>query len=611
MSQDSKKAVMQTIKNRNYLNKDFDSLRRDLETYARTFFPNVAKDYTEAGLLGMMLDLAAYVGDVNSYYLDHQFLENFADTSIEDDNIERHLEAAGVPIVGASPAVVNVAFLVKVPALGVGVVDETALPVISAGTVVVSNNGVEFELTENIDFSERDQAGNLLASISIGNKNANNDPTSYILSRSGICISGFTAVQSFSVGAFSPFKQFTLSNENVTDIVRVTDSNGNEYYEVEALTQDTVYKAIKNYKNDNRLVEDTIVPTPAPYRYIKKTSIATRLTTLTFGGGNAETLEDDIIPDPSEFALPLYGKKTISRFTLDPNALLKTTTLGIVAPNTTIKIEYRYGGGIQHNVESGAIRTVRRLDMFFPNGAQASVAQQVRASLDVINEQRASGGAEAPTVDQLKGLIPAFKSAQGRIVTKQDTLARIYTMPSNFGRVYRASIQPNPNNPLASRLFVICKNADEQLITAPDALKNNLATYLNEYRMITDAIDILDARIINLRLQFSIVTDPSMNRQLIIKNVLEKVRSYFSTRNFDIDQPIVIGDVQNIIYNTAGIISVPTIQFENVFGNVQNRSYSSEQFDVPANTTRGILLAPPGGIFEIKFPEFDIVATAV
>lgn len=611
MAQDSKKAVLQTIKNRNYLNKDFDALRSDLQNYARTFFPDVAKDYTESGLLGMMLDLAAYVGDVQSYYLDHQFLENFPDTSIENDNIERHLEQAGVPIVGASPAVVEVTFLVKVPALGVGIVDTSALPVIAAGTVVVSNDGVEFELTENIDFSERDNNGNLIAGLTIGNKNSNNDPTSYILSRRGICISGFTARQSFSVGTFQPFKQFTLSNENVTQVVKVTDSNANEYFEVEALTQDTVYRAIKNYKNDNRLVEDTIVPTPAPYRYIKKASIATRLTTLTFGGGNAETLDDDIIPDPSQFAVPLYGKRTISRFTIDPNNLLKTTTLGIVAPNTTITVEYRYGGGLRHNVEAGAIRSIRRLDMFFPAGPIPSVAQQVRASLDVTNEERASGGAEAPTTEQLKALIPAFKQAQGRIVTKQDTLARIYTMPSNFGRVYRASIQPNPNNPLASRLFVICKNADEQLITAPDTLKDNLATYLNEYRMITDAIDILDARIINLKLQFSLVVDPTVNRQLVIKNVLEKVRSYFSTRNFDIDQPIVMADIQNVIYNTAGVVSVVSLQFENMHGSIDNRLYSTEQFDVPANTTRGIILPPPGGIFEIKFAEFDIVATAV
>lgn len=611
MAQDSKKAILKSIKNRTYLNKDFDSLRSDLQNYARTYFPNVAKDYTEAGLLGMMLDLAAYVGDVNSFYLDHQFLENFPDTSIESNNIERHLDLAGVPIIGASPAVVNVTFLIKVPAVGIGIVNTTALPIISAGTVVASNNGIEFELTENIDFSERDNGGNLLATLTIGNRNANNDPTSYILSRNGICISGFTARQSFSVGAFTAFKQFTLSNENVTDITKVTDSNGNEYHEVEALTQDTVYRAVKNFKNDNRLVEDVLVPTPAPYRFIKKTSIGTRLTTLTFGGGNAETLDDDIIPDPSEFAIPLYGKKTIPRFTLDPNNLLKTTTLGIVAPNTTITVEYRYGGGIQHNVEPGAIRAIRRLDIFFPYGAAPNVAQQVRASLDVVNDERASGGAEAPTINELKALIPAFKLAQGRIVTKQDTLARIYTMPSNFGRVYRASIQPNPNNPLASRLFIICRNAEDMLITAPDALKNNLATYLNEYRMITDAIDILDARVINLKIQFTVVTDPTMNRQLIIKNVLEKVRSYFSARNFDIDQPIIIADVQNVIYNTAGIIAVPSIQFENIFGNVDNRRYSSEQFDVSANTNRGIILPPPGGIFEIKFGEFDIVATAV
>lgn len=613
MATDSKKQVLKTIRERKYLNKDFNALRADLLEYARTYFPDQIKDFSEAGLGGLLLDMAAYVGDVQSFYLDHQFHENFPDTAVESNNIERHLKKAGVPIVGASPAVVPCTFYVKIPASGSSppVPDPSALPIIYEGTIARAQNGTEFQLTENLDFTKTDGAGDLEAKIVVGNRDQNNNPTNFVLSLEGVCISGFRATESFSVSSFQAFKKFTLSNENVTEVIRVTDSIGNEYHKVDYLTQDTVYRAVTNLAPDHHTVSENLVPVPAPYRFITDTSLNTKLTTLTFGGGSAETLDDDIIPDPSEFALPLYGKKVFSRFTLNPGNLLQTTTFGVLAPNTNVSVTYRYGGGLTHNVESRSIRSITSLDITFPNNPTAAVSQFVRNSIDVVNETRAAGGDDAPTVAQLKAKIPAFAGAQNRIVSKEDLLARIYTLPSNFGRVYRASLQTNPNNPLASLLFVICRNAQSQFVTAPDTLKKNLASYLNQYRMISDAIDILDARIINLKVQFQIVTDPLQNRQLVLRSVLQKLKSYFDIKNFEIDQPIVLADIQNIIYNTPGVVSVVSVSLQNVYGNSGNRSYSSEQFDVPANTFRGILFGPPGSVFEIKFKDSDIIGTAV
>jgi hypothetical protein len=181
---------------------------------------------------------------------------------------------------------------------------------------VPAESGVQFELVDDVDFGETDTAGNLLANITIAQKNANNNPTSFVLTRIGDCISGFRASENFSVGAFRAFKTFVLAQENVTEIISVRDSEGNIYYEVDYLTQDTVFEAINNRDEDNNLVPDNLVITPAPFRFIKEMSLDTRLTTLTFGGGTAQSLDDDIVPDPSQFAIPLYGKKTFSRFTL-------------------------------------------------------------------------------------------------------------------------------------------------------------------------------------------------------------------------------------------------------------------------------------------------------
>jgi hypothetical protein len=611
----NKKEALKTLKERSYLNKDFDSLRADLLQYARTYFPDQIRDFSEAGLGGLLLDMSAYVGDVQSFYLDHQFKESFPDTSVEINNIERHLKNAGVPIVGASPAVAEVTFYFKIPAIGTNgkyIPDPTALPKISAGTICNSNSGINFELTEDINFADTDNSGNLLASITVLQTDTNGNATSFVVTRDGICVSGNRSTESFQVNGFEKFKKHTLSKQDVTEVISVTDSKGNEYYEVEALTQDTVYKSILNKDEDNNLVKEKLIPASAPYRFIKTGNISSRNVTLTFGGGSADSYNDDIVPDPSQFAIPLYGKKVMTRFTLNPGNLLNTTTLGILSPNTNITIIYRSGGGLSHNVEANSIRNFSNLLISFPGNPTYQMAQYVRNSADCKNLFPANGGEDSPTVNELKDRIPNYKNSQSRIVTKEDLLARIYTMPSNFGRVFRASVSANPNNPLATRLHIISRNPSNQLVISPDALKKNLITYLNQYRMISDAIDILDSKIINIQLQFQIVADPTANKNIIMKNLMVKLRNYFDIKNFTLDQPLIISEIENNIYNTEGVVSVVSVEVNNISGIIGTKNpliYSNEQFDIKANTIRGIVFGPPGSIFELRYKDFDILGT--
>jgi hypothetical protein len=613
MTTDSRKQILKQIKTRKYLNKDFTGFKQDLFEYARVHFPDRIRDLSEPSLSGMFLELAAYVGDVQSFYLDHQFHELDPNSSVELRNIERHLRNAGVDIVGASPAFVDITISLEVPA------DPNqsppapllaAIPVIEAGSTFPSNAGTSFELVDDLDFSDTVD-GNFVASVRISNRDANNNPTAFIMSRKGIALSGTRQVESFSVGNFEAFKKFTLSKENITEIISVSDSQGNVYYEVDYLTQDTVFQALLNRNDDNELVQENLAIIPAPYRFIKRTDIQTRLTSLTFGGGGASTLDDDIIPDPSEFAVPLYGKKNFARFTLNPGNLLQTTTFGVIAPNTTLSVEYRYGGGLKHNVIGGAIRGVGTLNISFPNGPTSAVASFVRKSVDAVNESDANGGDDAPTTDELKSRIPGVRASQSRIVTKPDLLARVYTMPSNFGRVYRASVRSNQNNPLATQLYIISRNQQGQLVVSPDSLKKNLQKYLNSFRMISDAIDILDAQIVNLKVEFSVVIDPSKNKKLVLQNIVSRLTQYFSIKHFEIDQPIILSDLQNLIYNNSGVVSVTNIAVKNLSGPLNGRQYSPAQFDVLSNTTKGIIIGPPGSIFEIRYKDFDIEGTSV
>lgn len=606
---DTKKDI-RPIRQRRYLNKDFQSLRADLIQYARTYYPDRIQDFSENSLGGLFVDMNAYVGDVMSFYLDHQFGELLPSTAVEVANIENAVRAAGVEITGNSPAVVDLDFVIEVPAVKVGTTyqpEPTLLPIIREGTVCAANNGTRFELTEDLDYSELDDDGELDAEIRLGSVASDGTPSTYLIKKTGLCISGFTRTETFVIGNnFVPFRRITLASEDVTEIISVLDSEGNNYYKVDSLTQDTVFNGISNFRSDSDLVELLLEILPAPYRYTSETDISSRLTSLVLGGGTAESLDNDIIPDPSQFAVPLFRKKTFDRFSIDPNKMLQTRTLGVAPQNTTLSILYRYGGGLSHNVAANTIRTISTLRMTFPQIPSPALAASVRASTDVTNVEPAAGGENSPTIEELKSKIPAARNAQKRIASREDVLARVYTMPSNFGRVFRAGMRSNPNNPLASQLFVVSRDANRNLTTSPDSLKENLITYLNSFRMLSDAIDILDAPIVNMGLDFEIVTDSDVNKSVVISNVIAKLRQFFRTENFQIDQPIKKSDINNIIYNTDGVLSVTEVRFRSFSGTNNGRVYSNNSFNIATNTVRGLIFPPPGGIFELKYPDFDI-----
>jgi len=609
---------LKAVRQRKYLAKDFDALRNNLLEYAKLYYPDRIRDFSENSLGGLLLDLAAYVGDNMSFYLDHQFGELDPTTAVETVNIQRLLDAAGVPIVGASPALVPVTFYLEVPASSVNGVlgpNPDGLPIIKANSTFLANNGTIFALLEDLDYTATNSGGQLAVLANgmakIGQKGSNGIPQTYILAMTGLCISGQEVTESIIIGpGFIPFNQITLSNPNVTQIISAVDLLGNIYYQVDTLADDTVYQNVLNTAADNDLVPQTIKVIPAPYRFTADTDLLSRRTTMTFGGGNADSLDDDVIPDPSSFAISFPYTTTFSRISVNPQQLLQTTTLGVAAANTTYQISYRYGGGLSHNVIANSIQGIRALNMIFPGNPTPNIAGAVKSSLTLTNKVAASGGEDAPTQDDLKNLIPSVRNSQERIVTREDLLARVYTIPANFGRVFRAAVRSNPNNPLATLLYIVSRNPLGQLITSPDTLKQNLVKYLNPYRMISDAIDVLDARIVDLQFTFDVLIDPSLNRTIVIQNIITALQAFFSVQNFQIDQPIVIDNVRNAIFGIPGVVSINNMKFTNVQGTVANMQYSNVTFDVDSSTKQNIIFPPAGGIFEVRYPDVDIIGKA-
>jgi hypothetical protein len=599
-----------------YLAKDFDSLRSNLLEYARLYYPNKINDFSEPSVGGLFLDMAAYVGDVMSFYMDHQYQELNPITAVETQNIETHLTNAGVQIMGASPATVPVTFYVVIPATVSGndiIPLESAVPIVLNGTICESKNGITFNLLEDIDFSEKNSDGTFKCNVKVGTRLSDGTPRNFVFSKSGLCISGNFVTETFDVGSeFVPFRRFELTNSNVTEIVSVSDAYGNNYYEVSSLSDDVIYVNSLNMNlNDNDLINDTLKIIPAPYRFLKNCRLQDRKTLLTFGGGSADTLEDDIIPDPSDFAINFPYSRTFSRTTINPQQLIKTKTLGVAATNTTLSVSYRYGGGLSHNVKDQSIDTINILKMEFPKNPEPSIASLVRDSTECVNNEYAKGGDDAPSIDDLRALIPSMNNSQSRIVTKQDLLARVYTLPSNFGRVFRASVKSNRTNSLATQLFIISRDSKNKLIISPDTLKENIQKYLSTYRLISDSIDILDARVINLQLKYEILIDSQLNRNIVLQQVLSRLQDLFSIKNIYIDQPIIIESVKRVISSVSGVISIDKLKFENVTTSLDNRQYSDVTFDIESNTVKGLIIPPTGGIFEIRYPEVDIIGRSI
>jgi len=614
MANETIKSKIRKEQNRTFTARDFESIRSQLLDTARTYFPDKIQDFSEPSVGGMFLDFVSTVGDSLSYYLDHSFRELDPSRAIEPDNIVTHLKNAGVEIVGESPATVTLTFSFTCPSElvnGSYLPKLSAMPIILAGTSATSLNGINFNTVEDLDFTEKDRDGNFVAQFVVASTNSDGSPSTFKVSKNVIAVSGTETTQNLTLSNTPvPFREITLLEKSVSSIIDVRDSDGNVYYEVKSLSDDTVFQKVKNVGSDAQAAPYYIRIIPAPYRFVRIYDPVTQITTLRFGSGDASSLDDDIVPDPSDLSLPLYGRTVVPRFSIDPNSLLQTSTLGISPRGTTLTIRYRYGGGISHNVATGNILTINILSLQFRKSPSASDALTVRQSITVTNPTSASGGDSAPTLEDLRSRIAVARKSQMRVVTRQDLLARVYSLPNEFGRVYRAGISDNPANPMAPILYIVSRDSAGNLTTSPDTLKQNISTYLNEFRLVGDAIDILDAQVINFGVKYSIYVSENANKSQVIANVNQRLAFSLDKKFFNIDQPIIIDDITNIIINSDYVVSIIDLQVFPRFGNIEGRIYSSTVFDFKQSSMKGLVRGNKGSIFELKYPSFDIVGSA-
>lgn len=615
MSESKLQRYLNNSSNKQFINKSFDDFRADLLNYANQYYSGQIIDFSESSLGGLFLDFASIIGDSLVYYSEQQFKELDYETATDFDNLNKFLKRANIKRSQSTPSSVYVTFLIEVPIaenLKINELkpNEQFIPIIQKGTILSSSNGINFTLTEDIDFSKD-------IVIEEGDIDISGNIITVFISKKGLCTSGFNISEnvSFTNTSKGMFLSYELNNSNVTNIISVIDNENNEYLNVEYLSQSTVFKK-------NKINNDVYISTiPAVYKYIIEENYATGKTLIRFGNGEGKTLKDNVLVNPDDLILPLKNNDYFSRLDLDPNLLFESNTLGVSPRNKTVTINYRYGGGISHNISEKSITNIESLKIIFPYSLEydidSIIKQNIINSLSVTNETKAKGGTDALSLNELKELIPIAMKSQQRILTYEDLIARLMSMPSDFGRVHKAIALDNQHINGIKDLYVICKNSQGIYENASDSLKQNISNYLNEFRLIGYNINILDVPVYNFGINVKIKIDSNSNVDFVLFDVASKIFELMRFDSMQIGQALDINKIYSIIEKTKGVIHVLTKK-ENI---IKSKNTNDNFFDFNANTSifyndnsfnpvaqykEGMLYVPRAGIFELKYSTLDI-----
>jgi hypothetical protein len=635
-----------SVKEVKYLNKDFSSFKANLIEFAKVYFPNNYTDFNESSPGMMFIEMASYVGDVLSYYIDNQFKESLLAFAEESRTVYNMAQALGYKPKLATPASVDIDIFQTVPAASSGTgASYTTRPDLNyalnvkANMQVESTSGITFTSIEDCNFSFSSSYDPMNISIFESN---NNVPVSYLLRKSVRARSGNVKTEYVTINAPTKYRRLVLGTPNVTEIISVTDSDGNTWHQVPFLAQDTVFMdSENNSKTDPDLATFS---DQAPY-LLKLLRTARRFTTfikdngqteLRFGAGTSDSPDEEIVPNPDTVGSSLPGSPSQLGNAFDPSNFLATKAYGQAPANTQLIITYRAGGGIDHNVGAGVLRSVQKVEINLDTaGLSTSLVSQTRGSIGVTNPHPATGGSSGESIIEIKNNTLAYFQAQSRAVTKEDYIIRVYALPPRYGNVAKAYIVQDSQldttatgansdsrimNPLALNLYVLGYNASKKLTQLNQAVKENIQTYLTQFRIVTDAVNIKDAFVINIGVKFNIIAKTGYNGEEVVLRTIQRTREFFNIDKWQIGQPIVLSDLAYQISLVDGVSAVSPPEDDNPNGLpvlitnkfLSGQGYSGNMYDMNGATKDGVVypsLDP--SCFELKFPATDIEGRVV
>ena len=589
--------------NINYTSREFASIKQDLVDYAKRYYPDSYKDFTDASFGSMILDSVAYVGDVLSYYVDYSVNESFLDTAIEFDNVRKHARALGYNYSGVPSAYGTITAYILCPANTEGTApDLTYLPILKKGSVFSTTTGVNFVLTEDMLFN--DSKNEFVAARFNQTTGAT---TFFAVKANGMIQSGlFFSADVVVDSVFERFKRVRVGASTISEIESVFDSEGNQYYEVDNLAQEVIFVETTNKNAASDGVRSILKPFVATRRFVVQRDESGTYIQFGFGSENEDSTG---LTDPSKIALNLHGKRTISNNSFDPTKLISTNKLGISPSNTTLTITYRSNDSIGSSVASNSIISLNDYELFYDPNITLDEDQKniVNNSLEITNEEPISSVNTSITIEELKERAIAQYAAQNRAVSKQDYESLVYNMPPKFGAIKRANIVNDPsstNRRIA--LYVIAENSDGNLAVVNSVVKNNLKNWLTSYKMLNDIIDIMDAKIVNFSVEFVAQIDNRFDSDSVLSQCIENLKEYFSEVSY-VGEPIYITRIYKRLNDINGVIDVKDVILENK----ADSSYSSTKLNFHDALSRDgtFIKIPKNVIAELKYPDLDIKGT--
>jgi hypothetical protein len=611
-------------RNITYINKDFSELRASLIDYARTYFPTTYNDFSPTSPGMMFMEMAAYVGDVLSFYMDNQIQENFLQYARQTNNLYELAYMFGYKPNVTQVATTAIDFYQQVPSI---VSASTYYPDFSYALFIDQNAQVgssttatSFLIQDPVDFSVSSSGDPTEVSVY---STSGGNPTYFLLKKTRQASSATINTTTFSFGAPISFNTVDITADKIIGILDITDSDGNIWYEVDYLAQETIYDSIKNTNpNDPNLSQyqgDTpyLLQLKLIQRRFATRFINSRTLQLQFGSGTTSDNDAEIIPNPDNVGLGLpFGQSKLTT-AYSPSNFIFTNTYGIAPSNTTLTVRYLTGGGAEANLPSNDLTNITANISFLNSNLNTTTANTIFNSLAVTNPLAADGGGDGDSIDEIRQNASANYASQLRNVTQDDYLVRTLSMPAKYGVISKAYIEPTKaqsqtsgQNASILDLYVLTFDVNNKLNIASPALKQNLTTYLSQYRMVNDAVNIKDAFIINIGVNFDIIILPNFNSNEVLSKCILTLQDFFSIDKWAINEPIVLRDIYILLDAIEGVQTVKSVNITNLVG--ENLGYSPYAYDTNAATISNVVypsLDP--SIFEIKYPNTDIQGRVV
>jgi hypothetical protein len=587
-----------------YTSRDYDAIKQELLDYASRYYGDTVKDFSENSFASLMFETVSYIGDTLSFYLDYQVNESFFDTSNEYANVVRLARQLGYKNKLAPSSTGIATFYISVPAASTGLGPDTRyIPTLLRNSSFKTNSGISFVLTENVQFND---ANNLVIASKVDDTTGL--PTEYAIKANGRVISGANFRKTFTIGEFVKFRKLSLGTPNVAEILSVLDAEGNEYYEVDSLAQNIVYSETTNPS----ALSDGVPSLLKPFVVARRFTIerAANDTYIQFGHGSDETIStDNDVFDPKNTVLQMHAKNYFTDTEFDPNRLVENDKFGVGPSNTTLLVTYRVNTTNNVNAAVGAISTVEFADFSFSDEANLSTNTKntVKTSLEVDNEKPVIGHSTVLSPDEIRIRALNHFASQNRAVTKEDYKSFVYAMPAKFGSISRCNIVRDADSIKRNlNLYVTSEDNNGYLITTNNTIKENLKTWLSRVKMINDTIDILDAKVVNIGIRFSVKATQQENKYTALSEGIQAIKDKFN-RKFEIGEPIYITDVQTALQSVSSIADVKKITIFNRSGGV----YSDISYNIDMNKSADgrFVTIPEDHIFEIKDMNADIIGT--